>query len=172
MPDRSAVLGAALFAALAPQLARGQNSPLRIVVPFSAGSGTDTTARVLAEALHQSSGRAAIVDSAFLSPGVAGPAIRSGQLRGLGIAGNKRSILLPDVPTLAEQGLLVQDIPAWSGIFAGSSDMPLVLRTAKSRCSASAPGRHLPWSPNAIVRVRCSWPVTPRMKCLPPEASA
>jgi tripartite-type tricarboxylate transporter receptor subunit TctC len=262
MPDRRAVLAAAAFAALAPQWARGQNSPLRIVVPFSAGSGTDTTARVLAEAIHQSSGRAAIVDnkpgagnvigsqevararpdgntvlfttgghttnavlmkklpydsiedftpvtllqrssgfallvgdkssyrtldqfvaaakaqpgkltfgssgigntthvmgvffckgvglelvhvpfkgtptneliggivdSAFLSPGVAGPAIRSGQLRGLGISGNKRSILLPDVPTFAEQGLQVQDIPAWSGIFAPAKMSPEVLRS-------------------------------------------
>lgn len=69
-----------------------------------------------------------VVDCAFLSPGVAGPAIRAGQLRSLGISGNKRSILLPDVATFAEQGLQVQDIPAWSGIFAPGKMAPDVLQ--------------------------------------------
>ncbi len=59
-----------------------------------------------------------VVDCAFLSPGVAGAAIRAGELGGLGISGTKRSTLLPDMPTFTEQGLKVQDIPAWSGIFA------------------------------------------------------
>lgn len=259
---RRSILGAVCTGALAPVLARAQTAPLRIVVPFSAGSGTDTSARVLAEAITKTSGRVAIVenkpgagnvigsqevararpdgstvlyttgghttnaalmkklpydsiedfapvtlltrssgfallvgekspyrtieqfiaaakaqpgkltfgssgigntthvmgvffckgtgvdmihvpfkgtptneliggvvDSAFLSPAVAGPAIRAGQLRSLGISGNKRSILLPDVATFAEQGLQVQDIPAWSGIFAPGKMAPEVLQT-------------------------------------------
>lgn len=69
-----------------------------------------------------------IVDSAFLSPAVASAQIRAGQLRGLGISGAKRSPLLPDVPTFAEQGLVVQDIPAWSGIFAPARLPPDVLQ--------------------------------------------
>ena len=63
------------------------------------------------------------VDSAFLSPTIAGQQIRAGQLRALGISGTVRSRLLPDVPTFTELGLKIQDIPAWSGIF-GPARMP------------------------------------------------
>jgi tripartite-type tricarboxylate transporter receptor subunit TctC len=58
------------------------------------------------------------VDCAFLSPSVAYQQIKAGQLRALGISGTARSSLLPDVPTFAESRLTVQDIPAWSGVWA------------------------------------------------------
>lgn len=268
---RRAILGAASGAMLAPLFAGAQQPPLRLVVPFSAGSGTDTSARVLAEAILKTSGRNAIVenkpgagnvigsqevarsrpdgstvlyttgghttnaalmkklpydsledftpvtlltrssgfallvgdkspfrtmeqflaaaraqpgrltfgssgigntthvmgaffckgtglemvhvpfkgtptneliggvvDCAFLSPGVAGPAIRAGQLRSLGISGSQRSILLPNVPTFAEQGLQVQDIPAWSGLFAPAKMPPDVLQTLYDTISRGA----------------------------------
>ena len=254
--DRRSFLGAVAAAVLAPHLARAQDGPLRIVVPFSAGSGTDVMARVVADAITKSSGRVVIVDnksgagsvlgtvdvvrsrpdgstllfttgghttnailmkklpfdsvadftpitllsrssgfallvgekspykslnqfiaaakakpgaltygssgvgntthvvgalfckgvgidlihvsfkgtpitellagtvdSAFLSPIVAGQQIRAGQLRALGISGTSRSSILPDVPTFAEAGLKVQDIPAWAGLF-GPAKMP------------------------------------------------
>ncbi|HMN78928.1 MAG TPA: tripartite tricarboxylate transporter substrate binding protein [Burkholderiaceae bacterium] len=61
---RRAFLGAASITALAPQLARGQSQPpLRIIVPFSAGSGTDNGARVLADAITKASGRITVVDN-------------------------------------------------------------------------------------------------------------
>lgn len=259
---RRQLLKAASLAGLAPRLARADNPPLRIVVPFSAGSGTDAAARLLADAITKTSGRSAIVDnkpgagnvigsqevararpdgntvlfttgghttnavlmkklpydsiedftpvsmlhqssgfallvadkspyrsleqfiaavraqpgrvtfgssgvgntthvmgvffckgigldmlhvpfkgtptneliggvvdSAFLSPAVAAAQIRSGLLRGLGISGSRRSTLLPDVRTFAEAGLPVQDIPAWSGIFAPARMAPDVLQT-------------------------------------------
>lgn len=259
---RRAFLAAASIAALAPPLARGQTQPLRIIVPFSAGSGIDVGCRVLADAITKSSGRitvvdnkpgagnvigsqelvrarpdgntvmyttgghttnaalmkklpydsiedftpvalvtrssgfallvgdkspfrtidqfiaaakaepgkltfgssgigntthvmgaffckdvgvdllhvpfkgtptneliGGIVDSAFLSPAVAASAIRAGQVRGLGISGSRRSPLLPDVPTFAELGLKVQDIPAWSGVFAPPKMAPDVLQS-------------------------------------------
>lgn len=66
---------------------------------------------------------AGTVDCAFLSPAVAAPQIVAGQLRALGISGTMRSPLLPDVPTFAEAGLKVQDIPAWSGVW-GPANMP------------------------------------------------
>ncbi|WPH15898.1 Bug family tripartite tricarboxylate transporter substrate binding protein [Variovorax paradoxus] len=256
LSDRRAFLGAVAAATLAPQLAWAQDAPLRIVVPFTAGSGTDVAARVLGDALSKNSGRPVIVDnkpgagsvlgsldvararpdgntvlfttggyttnailikklpfdpiadftpitrlahsvgfallvsqkspyktleqfvaaakaqpgklsfgssgvgntthvmgvffclgagiellhvpfkgtpitdllagtvdSAFLAPSTAGQQIRAGQLRALGISGSVRSALLPDVPTFAEQGLKVEEIPAWSGIF-GPAKMP------------------------------------------------
>lgn len=53
-------LAAATAASPLPVLA--QEGSLRIVVPFGAGSGTDNTARVFAEAMRQATGRTVIVD--------------------------------------------------------------------------------------------------------------
>ncbi|MDR3454765.1 MAG: tripartite tricarboxylate transporter substrate binding protein [Rhodoferax sp.] len=46
------------------------------------------------------------------------PYLKTGKLRALGIAGNKRSALMPDVPTLKEQGINDVDVSQWYGIFA------------------------------------------------------
>jgi tripartite-type tricarboxylate transporter receptor subunit TctC len=71
--DRRALLRALAAASLAPPLARAQDSaPLRIVVPFSAGSGTDITARSLADTINRSSGRTVIVDNKGGAGGVLG----------------------------------------------------------------------------------------------------
>lgn len=70
--DRRHFLQAAAAAALAPQLARAQGAaeaPLRMVVPFSAGSGADILARVLAEAITTGTGRAVVVEN---KPGAGG----------------------------------------------------------------------------------------------------
>lgn len=48
--------------AASPFPTRAQEASLRIVVPFGAGSGTDNTARVFAEAMRQATGRTVIVD--------------------------------------------------------------------------------------------------------------
>jgi tripartite-type tricarboxylate transporter receptor subunit TctC len=46
----------------APAAAAAQEGSLRIVVPFSAGSGTDNVARVFGEAVRLTTGRTVIVD--------------------------------------------------------------------------------------------------------------
>jgi tripartite-type tricarboxylate transporter receptor subunit TctC len=46
------------------------------------------------------------------------PYVKAGKLRALGVAGSKRSPLLPDVPTLAEQGIANVDVSQWYAIFA------------------------------------------------------
>jgi tripartite-type tricarboxylate transporter receptor subunit TctC len=46
------------------------------------------------------------------------PFVRSGQLKALGVAGPKRSPLLPQVPTLKEQGIQGVDVQQWYGLFA------------------------------------------------------
>jgi len=46
------------------------------------------------------------------------PYVKAGKLRALGVAGVKRSALMPDVPTLQEQGIADVDISQWYGIFA------------------------------------------------------
>lgn len=46
------------------------------------------------------------------------PQIVGGKLRALGIAGDKRSSVLPDVPTLAEQGIASVSMSQWYALFA------------------------------------------------------
>ena len=46
------------------------------------------------------------------------PYVKSGKLKAVGVAGNKRSALLPDVPTLKEQGIADVDVSQWYAIFA------------------------------------------------------
>ena len=48
----------------------------------------------------------------------AAPFVRSGRLRALAVTTLKRSIMLPDVPTLDESGLSGFDISTWFGILA------------------------------------------------------
>lgn len=46
------------------------------------------------------------------------PFVKTGRLQALAIAGNKRSPLLPDVPTLKEQGISGVEVEQWYAIFA------------------------------------------------------
>jgi len=46
------------------------------------------------------------------------PFVKAGRLQGLAIAGARRSPLLPDVPTLKEQGIEGVEVDQWYGIFA------------------------------------------------------
>ena len=59
---RRAVLGGLAGVAVA-SAASAQQGGLRIVVPFAAGSGTDNTMRVFAEAMRQATGRTVIIDN-------------------------------------------------------------------------------------------------------------
>lgn len=46
------------------------------------------------------------------------PYVKSGKLKAIGVAGSKRSALLPDVPTLKEQGIENVDVSQWYAVFA------------------------------------------------------
>lgn len=46
------------------------------------------------------------------------PQIKGGKLKALGIAGEKRSSVMPDVPTLAEQGIANVNMSQWYAMFA------------------------------------------------------
>jgi tripartite-type tricarboxylate transporter receptor subunit TctC len=46
------------------------------------------------------------------------PQVRGGKLRALGLAGEKRSAVLKDVPTLAEQGIANMNMTQWYALFA------------------------------------------------------
>ena len=46
------------------------------------------------------------------------PQVKGGKLKALGIAGDKRSRILPDLPTLAEQGIANVSMSQWYALFA------------------------------------------------------
>jgi len=54
--------------------------------------------------------------------------IRAGKVRALGIATLKRSPLMPEVPTIAEQGLPGFEVVSWSGVAAPAKTPPAVIR--------------------------------------------
>ncbi len=58
------------------------------------------------------------VQSAISTMPAAVPHIQSGRLRGLAIAGKKRSAAIPDVPTMAEAGVKGVEGENWNGVLA------------------------------------------------------
>lgn len=58
------------------------------------------------------------IDSAFASVGTALPFLKDGRLRALGVASGKRSKAMPELPTLAEQGVGLPDLMGWFGVLA------------------------------------------------------
>jgi tripartite-type tricarboxylate transporter receptor subunit TctC len=60
------------------------------------------------------------------------PYIKSGQVRLLAVTASKRSVFMPDVPTMAESGLPVYDVRGWYGILApAGTPAPVVNRLNK-----------------------------------------
>jgi len=60
------------------------------------------------------------------------PYIKSGKLNGLAIAGTKRSSVLPQVPTLKEQGVEGVDVEQWYGFFAPAKTPASVVAAANT----------------------------------------
>lgn len=58
------------------------------------------------------------IDIQFDSVGAAKPLVDSGRVRALAVTGSKRSPLLPNVPSLAEEGIDKVDATIWIGAFA------------------------------------------------------
>lgn len=75
------------------------------------------------------------------------PHLRAGKFKVLGVAARQRSALLPQVPTLAEQGIPF-DISAWLGVFAPAHTPQPVLD------SLAAAMRHALGQPDVIERTR------------------
>jgi hypothetical protein len=66
------------------------------------------------------------------------PYVKSGKLKPMGVAGNKRSALLPDVPTLKEQGIADVDVSQWYAIFAPAKTPKAVIDQLNKALNAGA----------------------------------
>ncbi len=61
------------------------------------------------------------------------PYVKAGKLKAIGVAGSKRSPLMPEVPTLAEQGVADVDVSQWYAIFApAKTPKPIVEQLNKT----------------------------------------
>ncbi len=75
------------------------------------------------------------VDSSFMNINTAMPQIKGGKLRALAITGDKRSALLPNVPTLQESGIKGADVYSWQAV-AGPHGLPADVKAKLHRVIA------------------------------------
>jgi tripartite-type tricarboxylate transporter receptor subunit TctC len=69
------------------------------------------------------------LDAAIDNVLVLAPFIRKGQLRGIGVTGAKRSVVFPELPTLAEAGVPGFNAVGWFGLFtAAKTPQPIITR--------------------------------------------
>lgn len=66
------------------------------------------------------------VQASFLIPPIAGQHMQSGKLRGLAVTTPRRSVAVPELPTLHEAGVADYDVTQWHGFFAPAKT-PLVI---------------------------------------------
>jgi tripartite-type tricarboxylate transporter receptor subunit TctC len=84
-------------------------------VPYK-GSGQSLTALL--------TGEISMVFTGILS---IAPYLEGGRLRALGVSGNKRLAMAPDVPTMAEAGLPGYDVEFWYGVLAPRATPPAIV---------------------------------------------
>jgi tripartite-type tricarboxylate transporter receptor subunit TctC len=68
------------------------------------------------------------VDMVFDNMPTAAVMVKSGQLRGLGVTGEHRSPMVPDIPTVASQGLPGYDVTVWYGLVAPAGTPPAIVK--------------------------------------------
>jgi tripartite-type tricarboxylate transporter receptor subunit TctC len=68
------------------------------------------------------------VDAAFVNINSIIQHIKGGKVRALGVASEKRNTLLPDLPTLAEQGVKGAEVQSWQAV-AGPKGLPADVKT-------------------------------------------
>ena len=92
------------------------------------------------------------------------PLVKAGRLRAVAVTGRARSPLLPDVPTVAEQGLPGFDVNSWYGVFAPaalprelaqrlSGDIATLMSAAEAKEKLAALGAEpMPMGPDEFTR--------------------
>jgi tripartite-type tricarboxylate transporter receptor subunit TctC len=112
--------GGATVTALAAEYLKGEAHIDMLNIPYK-GSGPALTALLGGE-----------VDVGFDIPSSALPHIKAGKLRPLAVTSAQRSSVLPDVPTVAEQGVPKFEVQGWFGVLApAATPAPVVARLNK-----------------------------------------
>jgi tripartite-type tricarboxylate transporter receptor subunit TctC len=114
-PSKSNYGSSAASFRLATELLKNKAGMVAEHIPYK-GSAPAVQAVVSGEVLMT------LVDS-----GPAAGGIKGGLLRGLAVTSGKRMPLLPDIPTMAEQGVDLQ-ITLWSGLLAPAGTPPAIIR--------------------------------------------
>ena len=142
---RTAIHALAFAAAWCAAPAGAQEFPrqMRIIVGSAGGTGPDFIARLIAPKLgeslrsniHYKGGAAAAIavmsgesDMTFTSYVVIAPHVESGRLRVLGVSSATRMPQLPNVPTIAENGLPGYEHEQWYGLFAPAKTPPALVQ--------------------------------------------
>jgi tripartite-type tricarboxylate transporter receptor subunit TctC len=63
------------------------------------------------------------------------PHVKSGRLRALGVTTEKRSVLMPDLPTIAESGIPGYEVTNWFGVLAAAGMPPAILTRLEATIS-------------------------------------
>lgn len=77
------------------------------------------------------------ITGTFTTFNVALPQIRAGKVKALGITGTKRTALVPDVPTLEEEGYKGIDFISWTGIMVRRGTRPEIVNAIASAVSGA-----------------------------------
>ena len=67
------------------------------------------------------------IDMIFGEPATLLPFVESGRLRAIATTGAKRSVGMPDLPTIAESGVPGYDVTSWNGVLAPAGTPPDVI---------------------------------------------
>lgn len=107
--------GGATTTALAAEFLKKESGLDMVQIPYK-GSGPALTALLSGE-----------VQVGFEIPSSALPHIKSGKLRPLAVTSQKRSFVLPDVPTVQEQGVKGFEVTGWFGVMAPAGTPPAIV---------------------------------------------
>ncbi len=69
------------------------------------------------------------IDMVFGEPSTLLPFVQSGKLRAIATTGDKRSVSMPDLPTIAESGILGYAVTSWNGVLVpAGTPAPVIAR--------------------------------------------
>lgn len=132
-PNVLVVPAASPYKSVADVIADLKQNPNKISF---ASSGAGSSDHLTAELFWQQSGTSGVhvpykggapamndllgnqVNASFQNLNVVVPQVKAGKLKALAVTGDKRSTLLPDVPTLSESGVKNADVYSWQGVAA------------------------------------------------------
>lgn len=116
--------GGATTTSLAAEFLKNEAKIDMVMVPYK-GSGPALTALLSGE-----------VDLGFDIPSSALPHIKAGKLRPLAVTTKTRSSVLPDVPTVAEQGMAGFEVTGWFGVLAPAGTPAAVIARLNKEINA------------------------------------